>query len=65
MSGNIVGTPEYFAPELIINKKSEKSCDWWTLGCMMYEMITGYPPFRSHNIEELFSLILNFQILYP
>ena len=45
----VCGTPEYMAPELLKKEGYSKSIDWWCLGCMIYEMVTGLPPFY---IEE-------------
>ncbi len=39
------GTPEYLAPEVLIGKGYTKAVDWWTLGILLFEMITGLPPF--------------------
>lgn len=56
----MVGTPEYLAPEIIQNKGYGKSVDWWTLGCLIYELLTGTPPFfREEGRSELFSQIQN------
>ena len=41
------GTPEYFAPEIIKNQKYDYRIDWWTLGCLIYEIIYKVPPFKS------------------
>ena len=45
----ICGTPFYLAPELI--KKQGYSCDadWWSLGCLIYELLSGNPPYKIEN----------------
>ncbi|CAJ1069955.1 G protein-coupled receptor kinase 5 [Xyrichtys novacula] len=42
-----VGTLGYMAPELISHKHYGLSVDWWGLGCLIYEMTAGQPPFRT------------------
>ncbi|XP_061589336.1 G protein-coupled receptor kinase 5 [Cololabis saira] len=44
-----VGTLGYMAPEVISNERYGKSTDWWGLGCLIYEMTAGKPPFRSRG----------------
>eukprot|EP00347_Sterkiella_histriomuscorum_P007156 403350050 len=43
------GTPEYLAPEIIQGKGHNKSADWWSLGLMVYEMLSGINPFKVRN----------------
>lgn len=43
----ICGTPEYLAPEILFKLGYGKEIDWWTLGCLMYELMVGIPPFYS------------------
>ena len=52
----IVGTPYYVAPE-IISGSYDISCDYWSLGVMMYMMLCGKPPFYSKNNKKIFALI--------
>lgn len=51
------GTPEYLAPEIINKTGHGKAVDWWSLGALIYEMLTGLPPFYTHDREKLFNSI--------
>ena len=52
------GTPDYIAPEIIAYQPYGASVDWWSLGVLMYEMLTGQPPFDGDDEDELFSNIM-------
>ncbi|EGR30978.1 protein kinase domain protein [Ichthyophthirius multifiliis] len=54
---SICGTPEYLAPEVLLKKGHGKPVDWWTLGCFIYELITGLPPFYKEDRKQLFECI--------
>ena len=47
----LCGTPFYIAPEILENKGYNNSVDWWSLGCLMYEMLVGKPLFNFNNIN--------------
>lgn len=49
------GTPEYLAPEVVLSKDGYSySCDFWSLGCVIYEMLIGFPPFYSRDRKQMF-----------
>ena len=51
------GTAFFMAPEVIQGNYSN-SCDMWSAGCMLYLMLSGYPPFDGESQEEIFEAIL-------
>ncbi|KAG8951091.1 hypothetical protein FRC04_006750 [Tulasnella sp. 424] len=59
------GTPEYIAPELLENQGYTKTVDWWTLGVLLYEMMTGLPPFYDENVNTMYQRILHDPLRFP
>ncbi|XP_023346343.1 serine/threonine-protein kinase tricorner [Eurytemora carolleeae] len=56
-----VGTPDYIAPEVFKQTGYDKSCDWWSLGVIMFEMLIGYPPFCSETPQETYKKVMNWR----
>ncbi|WP_432173692.1 protein kinase domain-containing protein [Streptomyces sp. Tue6028] len=46
-TGQIVGTSLYLAPERALGKPAEPACDVYALGCVIYQLLTGQPPFQA------------------
>ena len=53
-----VGTPDYCAPEIITLDTHSYEVDYWSLGAMLYEFVTGVPPFKDNTPQEIFSNVL-------
>jgi len=56
-----VGTPDYIAPEVFLQTGYDKSCDWWSLGVIMFEMLIGYPPFCSEKVQDTYRKVMNWK----
>ncbi|CAK88379.1 unnamed protein product (macronuclear) [Paramecium tetraurelia] len=49
----VCGTIEYIAPEVIIGQVYSKCCDWWTYGALLYDLLTGKPPFYRLSRKQI------------
>eukprot|EP00747_Dinoflagellata_sp_TGD_P166048 gnl/TRDRNA2_/TRDRNA2_188255_c0_seq1.p1 gnl/TRDRNA2_/TRDRNA2_188255_c0~~gnl/TRDRNA2_/TRDRNA2_188255_c0_seq1.p1 ORF type:complete len:798 (-),score=216.94 gnl/TRDRNA2_/TRDRNA2_188255_c0_seq1:223-2616(-) len=52
------GTPDYFAPELIASTGHTNAVDWWTLGILTFELMSGNPPFESAYPMQIYSKVM-------
>ncbi|KAK0660494.1 putative serine/threonine-protein kinase [Cercophora samala] len=62
---SILGTVEYMAPEVIQGKKYGKAVDWWSLGALGYDLMTGNPPFRGPNNKKIQDNIIKQKLVLP
>ncbi|CAH9082295.1 unnamed protein product [Cuscuta epithymum] len=62
---SMCGTLEYMAPEIILGKGHDKSADWWSVGVLLYEMLTGRPPYFGGNRHKLQQKIIKDKIKLP
>ncbi|CAD6567911.1 MAG: pkb-activating kinase-like protein [Alectoria sarmentosa] len=64
-ANSFVGTAEYVSPELLTDKKACKSSDLWALGCIIYQLLAGRPPFKAGNEYLTFQKIVALEYQFP
>lgn len=60
-----LGTIEYMAPEVIQGKPYGKACDWWSLGALGFDLLTGSPPFKANNHAKMQEKIVKQKLVLP
>ena len=61
----ICGTPQYLAPEILTCDGYDDAVDWWSLGCIIYKMLTGIDPFHFSKEESLSPEMYEVDIIIP
>jgi serine/threonine protein kinase/CRP-like cAMP-binding protein len=61
----LCGTPDYLAPEVILNEGHDWAVDYWALGVLIYEMAAGTPPFYADDPMEVYEKILSGHVTIP
>ncbi len=59
------GTPEYIAPEMLLKKGHDTRVDIWSVGVLMFELLSGYSPFVAKNNQDLYQNIRRLKIQWP
>eukprot|EP00171_Calliarthron_tuberculosum_P018605 IDg18605t1 len=64
-TNSLVGTEEYIAPEMVNGNNQSSAVDWWTLGILIYEMLTGTTPFKGNGTNDTFDKIVKSDVKWP
>lgn len=59
------GTPLYIAPEILEEKPYGPKIDVWSLGIILYELFTGFPPYLAETFPKLVVKIINDKVIFP
>ncbi|KAF2241651.1 kinase-like protein [Trematosphaeria pertusa] len=62
---SLAGTIEFMAPEVLLGKEYGMAVDWWSLGALGYDLLTGSPPFTGNNYTKIEEGILRKKLALP
>ncbi|KAL4175232.1 hypothetical protein KRP22_000201 [Phytophthora ramorum] len=61
----LCGSYEYLAPEILTGEEYGTATDWWAFGAVLYELLTGLPPWYNHNPNDMCKQVLHAQLSFP
>lgn len=61
----VCGTPNYIAPEILTKSGHSYEVDIWSIGCIMYTLLVGKPPFETPTLRETYDRIKQVQYKFP
>lgn len=65
-SYSVVGSPHYMSPEVLAGEHGYGTeVDWWSLGCIFFELVTGSPPFDGESPQQVFDNIIDWRTTLP
>lgn len=63
---SVVGSPHYMSPEVLAGEHGYGAeVDWWSLGCILFELVTGSPPFDGETPQQVFDNIIDWRTTLP
>lgn len=62
---SLLGTPEYMAPEILLGQEYSYEVDWWSLGAVCYDLVTGGPPFTGNSYPKIVDKITKAKLHLP
>lgn len=61
---SVVGSPDYMAPEILSNEGYDKLVDFWSIGCIMFEFLSGFAPFTAPTLDEVWVNVYNWKKVF-
>ena len=64
-ASELCGTPNYISPEVLAGLSHSLQSDLWALGCVIYALLCGNPPFHSESVQKTYELIRSLKLQIP